>query len=81
MLSRLAALARSLEGHPGVPLTVLPTPETLDALPPAEQLDLLRSEAAAGDRPDDVGARAAELGDRPFTYDRVAGRPGRERWS
>ena len=34
----------------GLPLfvTTVPLPETLDALPPAEQLDLLRSEAAAG---------------------------------
>ena len=30
--ARLAALARSLEAHPLVPLTLLPTPETLDAL-------------------------------------------------
>lgn len=28
----LAALSRSLEAHPGVPLTLLPTPETLDAM-------------------------------------------------
>jgi hypothetical protein len=28
----LGALARSLEAHPGVPVTLVPTPETLDAL-------------------------------------------------
>ena len=28
----LGALARSLEAHPGVPVTLIPTPETLDAL-------------------------------------------------